>query len=421
MARKVKKIQAPAAASVTVATSAEKSRRIVIIAVAILLGVAIIGGVVAGIVIGAINASYLMYCNGVGIDEGVANYLASCYKSDYMASLENQGIAAADLPAFWNQKVHPDVATTFADYLNLYVEGSIKNIVAANSIFDSKFKLTENDRIELTLATEEILTYRHSGSKAAFNEAASEYGFDYDDFVKGTEMLYKAAILSSRIFSGTESDIADAYAPECEEIYSRYTRASVLFIRTNNRYAYDENGDYIIDEKGNYVTVELSEEERAERLADIEKLKGIASGQYEFKLYDDMWKKYEKENNAELHDCYFYEDSELTMAIQNKYPLVLDTLYYLEEYQFGYGEDADDDEINSFVGYVFVYRDKPAEKAYLDSTDTAGSFDDFFDIVASETYSKMLEEVASSVEIRTAWDEIDAVIIPYNVDYIARF
>ena len=234
-------------------------------------------------------------------------------------------------------------------------------------------------------------------------------------------MLYKAAALPSRIFSGTESDIAEAYATECEALYSRYTRASVLFIRTNNRYAYDENGEYIIDENGNYVTVDLSEEERAQRLADIEKLKGIITGQYEFKLYDDMWKKYEKENNSELHDCYFYEDSELTMAIQNKYPLVLDTLYYLEEYQFGYGEDADDDEINSFVGYVFVYRDKPAEKAYLDSTDPAGSFDDFFDIVASETYSKMLEEMTGSVELRAAWDEIDAVVIPYNVDYIARF
>lgn len=422
MSRKVKKIQVPERAPASApATSAQKSRRIVITVVAILLGVAILSGAVTGIVIGVINASYLMYCNGVGVDGGVARYLASCYKSDYMANLESQGIMSADLPAFWQQKVHPDVSTTYADYLNIYVENSIKNIVAANSIFDARFKLTQNDRIELEVATQEILTYRHSGSEKAFNEAASKYGFDFDDFVKGTEMLYKAAVLPSRIFSGSNGDIAEAYAPECEELFARYTRASVLFIRTNNRYVYDDKGDYVVDEKGNYVTVDLSEEELAERLADIEMLKGIVSGKYEFKLYDDMWKKYEKENNSELHDCYFYEKSELTMAIGNKYPSVLDTLSSLEEHQFGYAEDNDDDEVNSFVGYVFVYRDKPAEKAYLNSSDPAGSFADFFDIVASETYNKMLSEMAKDVELRDAWEEIDAVDIPYNIDYIARF
>ena len=65
MARKVKKIQSPVAAPANLTvTSAQKSRKILITVVAILLGVAILGGTVAGIVIGAINASYLMYCNG---------------------------------------------------------------------------------------------------------------------------------------------------------------------------------------------------------------------------------------------------------------------------------------------------------------------------------------------------------------------
>ena len=422
MARKIKKTHttAPVQQNAAQTASADKTRRIVIIAVCALLACAVLFGAAMGIIIGVRNASYVIVCDGVGIDEGVAKYLASYYKADYKTSLQMQGIQVTDVPAFWSQKIHPDVTTTYGDYLTMYVENSIKNLLAANSIFDSKLTLTKEDKAELSVATQEILAYRSSGDKAAFNTATSTYGFDYGDFVRATEMLYKAYILPMRLFGMDKATMAATYSAECEEFLNNYVRASLLFIRTDNTYVYDNEGKYIVDEKGNYVTRPLSEEEIAERLADIEKLKGIASGEYEIGLFSDMWKKYEKENNKELYDAYFYSSSDFTAAINEKYSSVMDLLYDLEDYKLGYTEDSKTDDKNNFVGYTFVYRDVTQAGAYI-SGDDKPCFDDFYDLCAYDIYDKMLSEVVAKAELRDGWDEITPVYIPYNTDYVARF
>ena len=419
MARKIKnKNNNPAPAVNTASQSEQKTKRIITVAVSVFVGIALLVGAIFGIVLGVRNASYLVYCNGVGIDAGVASYLASYYKSDYITSLQYQGISVVDVPAFWMQKVHPDVASTYGDYLELYVENSIKNLIAANSIFDSRMTLTTADKKELAVATQEILTFRSSGDKSTFNAATAQYGFDYNDFVTATEMLYKATILPSRLFGMGEESMAAAYSAECDALLEEYIRASFLFIRTDNTYVYDNDGKYIVDENGKYTTRPLSDDEVAERLADVEKLKGIISGDYELALFDDLWQKYEKENNAELVNCYIHPDSSFTEALNEKYPDAISVLYDMYDLQLGYTEDKSTDDENSFVGYVFVYRNTVEAGAYLNGDDTW--FDDFYDICAYDIYDAMLTEASGDVEIRSKWDSISPITIPYNTDYVAR-
>ena len=47
-------------------------------------------------------------------------------------------------------------------------------------------------------------------------------------------------------------------------------------------------------------------------------------------------------------------------------------------------------------------------------------FDDFYDICAYDIYDAMLTEASGGVEIRSKWDSISPITIPYNTDYVAR-
>ncbi len=422
MSRKIKKQKQPESAALQKESdSGKKTRRLVIIIVSALVGAAIILGIVLGIVLAVRNASYVMYVDGVGIDEGVTNYLASYYKAKYKAILADSLGASgnvADTKAFWSQKVHPDVTTTYADYLRIYVETNIKYVVIANSIFDSGAKLDYEDRAEIAVATQEILNYRHSGDVDTFNEEAAKYGFDFDDFVTATEMLYKTNFVITKLFGSNGEGIASDTA-FCEEFYSRYARVSFLFIRTENTYVYDEEGNPVIGDDNKYTTRELSSDERAERLADIEKLQGIIDGKYELALYEDIWLKYQKENNVELYDCYITDGSAFETELSAKYSAFTDAAFGLEVYELGRVDDSSSDDGNSFIGSGFIYRNECEESAYL-GKDEYGYFDDFYALVANKRFLEMVEALESELEIRDKWSLVDLVSLPYNDTYIVR-
>ena len=422
MSRKIKKQKQPeSTASQRQSDSGKKTRRLVIIIVSALVGAAIILGIVLGIVLAVRNASYVMYVDGVGIDEGVTNYLASYYKAKYKAILADSlgaGGNVVDTKAFWSQKVHPDVATTYADYLRIYVETNIKYVVIANSIFDSGAKLDYEDRAEIAVATQEILNYRHSGDVDTFNEEAAKYGFDFDDFVTATEMLYKSNFAITKLFGSNGEGIASDTA-FCEEFYSGYARVSFLFIRTENTYVYDDEGNPVIGDDNKYTTRELSADERAERLADIEKLQGIIDGKYELALYEDIWLKYQKENNVELYDCYLTDGSAFETELSAKYSAFTDAALGLEVYELGRVDDSSSDDGNSFIGSGFIYRNECEESAYL-GKDEYGYFDDFYALVANKRFSEMVESLESELEIRDKWSLVDLVSLPYNDTYIVR-
>ena len=69
--------------------SAKRTKRIVIIVLCVILSLAILFGAVLGIITAVRNASYLMKLDRVGIDEGVAAFLTSSFKNDFIIVPKN--------------------------------------------------------------------------------------------------------------------------------------------------------------------------------------------------------------------------------------------------------------------------------------------------------------------------------------------
>jgi len=427
MARKRKKKNPPVrevATAESVSAGKKKTKKIVIIAVSALVGLAILLGAVLGIILGIRSASYAVYMNGVGVSEGAANYLAAYFKTDYQAILANElkgtGIEVSDTEQFWNKKIHPDVATTYGDYLSIYVEDSVRSLVTANVIFDSTLKLDYEDKAEIAVATEAILNYHADGDVRTFNADCEKYGFDYDDFVEATELLYKGGMLRNKLF-GKSGEKMSLYPEECESFFEDYKRVKLLFIRTDKMVSYN-NGVPEFNEDGTYKLIDIdpASGEYAERMEDIEKLNGIINGTYDFALFDDMWKKYEKENNKELYGCYLRSGSSFTSTLRKKYTKVVSEALLLSDGEMIKIDDNDSNDENSFIGTVFVYCDGKEPGAYSKS-DEYGYFSDFNYLAATYVTEKMIADKENEVEFREKWESIDIVHLPYLLTYVAKF
>ena len=253
-----------------------KSARIAIIAVSAFLAAVLIFGIVLGGIITARNASYVMVCDGYGIDTGVASYLTSYFKARYMTYMKQSGIDVEDSIAFWTTEV--GIGTnTYAEYLIYETDEYVKQIVAAAALFDQHAVLTDSEIASIKVATDEILEFRHGGSKAEFNRATADYGFDYDDFCRATEMIYKAWAVSTKIF-GSKGENIISYPEYYASYLNNYTRVKILVIRTESKFVTDAAGNRVKGDDGNDLTVTLSAEEKAVREARIEELRGVMAG-----------------------------------------------------------------------------------------------------------------------------------------------
>ena len=249
-------------------------------------------------------------------------------------------------------------------------------------------------------------------------EEAAKYGFDFDDFEKATEMLYKRSYLGVTLFGYDGEGIASD-SVYCDSFYSNYVRASFLFIRTENTYTYDADGKKITGSDGKYVTRPLDDEEKAERAADIEKLQGIIDGKYELALFDDLWVKYAEENNEELYDCYFTDGSSLRQDLASKYSAAVNAAESADPLSLTRVNDDKSDDGNSFIGSCFIYRFELEEGKYKE-TDDDGYFDDFYSLAATKKLRELITEVTERVEIRDAFANINPITLPYNSTYVVR-
>lgn len=437
MANDKNKKKSKAAASSAPVSSAEKTKRTVIIFISVIVGIAIILGAVLGIIAAVRNAGYLMRLESFGIDEGVAVYLSSYFKAVYMTNLASSGIdPSADDTAFWNTEVYN--GNTYGDYLAYETEQYLKQVIAANVLFDSYTSLTAEDKNEIELAIKEILVYRAGGSKDEFNELTAEYGFDYDDFRKGTEILYKTYVVKSRIFGSSGENMA-SFSDYVDEYYrGNYTKVKLIFIRTQNTFVLDDDGNRVTDGNSNDTLRDLTEEEVAERLEYIARLdecmNGINDGSVDVSQFDalatEIYEKYKENISAAKDGYYFNSQSEFTTEFSESFSDVVNASYSMDagectvvEYGSVMSETASDESGDSeipFVGRCYILKEAKEDGAYTGS-DSLGFFDDLYSLSATSLYAKMIEEYAALVEVKEKWENIIPALIPYNTDYVARF
>ncbi len=425
----------PVKTAVAPEESAKRTKKIVIIFVSAFLSAVLLLGIILGSVAIARNASYAVKLEGVGMTEGVANYFVTEFKAEYVKTLNQSGTVVTDNEAFWSSPyIGGGVSTsTKGDYLKLYVENSIKSLISANLIFDKYSKLSKDDKNNIAIAVNEILTYRAGGSKEQFNAGAEQYGFDYNDFKKGIEMLYKANVVASRVF-GSDGANVRSFPEFCDEFFmgsdklDGYTRAKIVFVRTQDTFVYNDKGEREKDENGNDKLRDLTEEEREERAGYIQLLEscieGYKNGSVSKDLFDEVAEKvykYKDNLTEEYHDYYLYKGSSFTEEFRKEFPDVIEKALSLkvgevDAFEYGATMADDDAEGNSFVGRVYIYRVATDEGAYK-RTDSAGFFEDFNIRAASALYSRMLSESSVDVELRKKWEKIDIINHKYTNDY----
>ena len=417
MSRKIKKKVtgvAVATAPINPKKIDERTKKSIIVVISAFLAFIILVGAVVGTVIAVREASYVISYKGVGIDEGTATYLTSYFKNLFMKSYAQSGNAAEDNEEFWNKKVLED--TTLGEYLRIETEKYLKEIVAANYLFDKYLKLTADEKRDIELAAEEKLDYLADNSVEKFNEMTAGYGFDYDDFKKGTELLYKFWFASEKLFGSSGENLVE-FPDEIEEFYKSYSHVKLLFVRTESDFLLDENGNRVLDDAGNEATVELSAAEKADRLQTVDYIKGVVAkinaGTADVSVFDQLMRDYDGgDRDSHTKGYYFNKNASYTKSFAKEFEKIVNLSYELEIGEIGYTDCS--------VGVCFIYRIPREDGAYLD-TSNDWCFSDFFSNGSNEMFAKMVQEIAEDVELRDKWSNIIPSSIPYQSDYVPRF
>ena len=377
-------------------------------------------GAVFGIIAAVRNAKAVMKYGSVYLSEGVASYLAATYKTSFIKGL---GIDVYDSPEFWEREFRDGVS--YGELLREETESYIRQVVAGTYLFDRYTSLTRDEKKAIKRAAEEKLDYLYNSDKNAFNESAGSMGFDYSDFEEATEMLYKYSRARSAIY-GSEGEVLSssaAYYGQCDRYYEKYSHVKLLFIRTETEYVTDENGNRVT-ENGKDKTEPLNSADRAQRLADIsaiataiEALKTGENMQMTPLLFDTYLEKYSYDDEFDKGGYYFAPDSAYTALYLNNpegitdYKAIAKTALEMEEGEYAKVQYND--------GICYIYKYEREERAYTISR-YSEFFEDFYSLAADYLYYENLKVIASEVDVREKFYNIDPALIPKNAYVIAK-
>lgn len=399
-------------------TNVSRRANPLVIVVAVSLAALLIFGAVAGIVFTVREARSAVKYGGIRMDEGVVAYLAATFKTSYISYLTRLGVDAYDDEYFWASEGEDGV--TYGELLCEATESYVREVATAAYLYSRYSSLTSDEKRYIKDSAREILEYSASGDEDYFNELCEPMGFDYDDFVEATRLLYMASCAKALIY-GTDGALLSSgeYTAECEEYLATYRRVKLLFIRTEWDYKTGADGEPERDEAGNYVIEELDDTEREKRLADLANIRAAISA-------------YESGGDDQMSPEYFQ-----SFLIRYNYDDFTTTGYYFNpssDYTAGFSEYVGDEvldevfsmeigeyrEVETEHGICFIYRDETEQYAYLRDTDDI-MFGDFYSDAADYLYSEALVALAESVTVKDKYYEaVDPVSIPYNYEFVVK-
>ena len=412
-----------------------KQQNPITVVVAVSLCLVLLFGIILGTVLVVKSANAYVSLNGITFERGVCSYFASSYKTEYIASLQRQGIDARDTADFWSRKTVVDGKEyTYGELLESNTAAYIKGIIVGNYLFDRYGKLTDDDKAKINEVIDDTLEYKASSSKRRFNELSREYGFDYSDFVDAVTYKYKAEQAKRLIYGESGSSMsASDYKDVRDEYYNEhYSRVLLVFIRTADTFVTDDRGNFVIttDVYGNnvYEMRELSESEIEDRNSTINELRDYIDAkkngiQTDTSITSDylsaMGTRYSAENNSNfvLTGYYFADNSAYTRS----FPLdsVADMVMDLKIGEYSYTE-YDDDSDGANDGICFALR-LPLEEEGYSKTTNKEFFTDFYSNLSVTHYAQMLEDLSGSVVIKDKFYQLDFASLPYNSVFGIRF
>lgn len=400
-----------------VAKKQMKINKGLLIFVCIFVSVAIIFGATLGIIMGVKNARAAVKYNGLTMEAETVSFFVSYHKSLYIKMLLESGITeAADAFHFWESE--SESGETYGELLRQSSEAYIRQIIVAAYLYDNYTSMTSGEKENIENVIREVIDNKANGDKESFNSLVARYGFSYDSFVDAATILYKSQKVKSILYGSDGSNIS--LVPElCDEYLLSYSHVKLLFIRTEDEFQIDENGNRIEGEEG-YATRPLTEKEREERSAAIEDIRSyidaIENGGdilMSPEMFDSYLKKYDNASEIRHTSGYYLHSS-------SKY-----TAGFAEEISKDVVKTALSAEIGSYTevewehGVCFIYKYEPAKNAYASSL-LEIYFEDFYSDAATYFFGKTLDELISDVEFTEKYT-IDPVTVPYNSVYIPKF
>ena len=392
----------------------DRKQKLLIVFISIFLFLSIALGAVLGIIAAVRDSKAAVKYEGVVIDTKVASFLATYYKYYFMINLGVENVE--DTLGFWNSEINDGSATTYGELLEKSTKEYISNSVAASYLFDNSFTYSAEDKEKVQKAIDSIIEYKADGSISKFNEAVEKYGFDYEAFKEGAKIIYKSDSVRDLFLANDGSAVASDTA-YLESYLAQYSHVKILYIKTENTFVIDENGNKTVDENGNYLTRPLTEPEKEKRLALIEEVRELISG-YEndsdvgmSPTGFDNFIASNGEIEENMEDGYYFHENAL---YTQQFPIreVVNKSYEMEIKEYA--------EVVTDEGVFFLYKDYVTQGIY--ATDfSQDCFYDFYTDAAAEFFSDTLLAISSDVVFTELYDEVDIRKLPYNYVYIPKF
>lgn len=395
----------------------KKKSRFLTTFICIFLGVVVIFAATMGLMIGVRNArAYVRYEN-VTMDEGVVNFFSSRFKDLYL----DRTVSGRDSEEFWASDAGEGV--THGEKLEEEFRGYLAEIAVANRLFYRYSKLTVADEECISRSVKWLVDFRAGGSINKFNEMVSEYGFDYDDFVTATEMLYKAEKAKAVIYGVRGENLAaDTESTQCMDYLNNYTHVALVFISTQYRNEWNSAGT-------SYEQVRLNYVERAEREAQIEEISLLINNYMEgvgdrYITTDDFERflgGYECDPAMKEIGYYFRPGTEGTEAFSERFLPVVERALEMEVGDYARVDlnVAPLDGDNGFVGSCFIYKYDVQWGAWLDEDNPFLS--DFLPLAADYYYAESLDILGKEVLFTQNYkNKTSCVSAPRNNDYCVR-
>ena len=394
-----------------------KKNRFLTIFVCIFLSVVLIFGTVMGIVIAVNNAKTVVRYGNVNISEGEARYLASIYKKEYMRSLSAMGIArVSDTEAFWS--TDSGDGQTYGDHLERGYREYLAGIAVKSSLYLDNANYGSSEKKAVEDKVLKRLSYLDCKTPDGLNEISDSLGFGYKDMLGGTGLLYQAAMAYTQIYGAGGENLAN-YPGECNDYLEEYSHVFLIYLRNEDVYVLDENGNVTYDGDGNILMREQSEEEREARLALAEEIRQCIDNYYNDRndaMSPEAFANYMKNGsdtdpNMFNIGYYFRDGAEVTGQFAEVYPEVVSASLEMKigEYR----------EVQCSDSVCFIYRAPVVEGAYKNSDNPF--FSDFYSDGAAQMFSDAIELLSENVDFDEKLSRIDIFSIPANKEYYVNF
>jgi hypothetical protein len=394
-------------------TSLERSKRVFIVFGAAFLSCVLLVGAVFGAIGISKSLGSVMKYKGIYLKDGVASYLASSYKYDFMSSLTRRGVECYDSPYFWESE--SEDGRTWGEVLEENTERYLKRVIIGSYLFDRNTRLNRNDRDVISRAVTEVLEFRAGGSISRFDELGADKGFTFRDFERAAELLYKYEMAESVIFGYDGSALeSGGFSAECNEYFkSAYSHVMLLFIRTD--------GELITDpETGKETVSEYDETTRAKVEADIEHIRELISNAESDAYAEQMspeafaWyiNEYKTGTVNDTEGYYFSSESSYSLEFAEDAPEVVRLALSTE---VGHYAECEID-----VGVCFIYKTELENNAYS-RIGLSHFFEDFYVKASSYVYSASLDAYLTEVKVSDRYDRSRIVSTPYNYELAVKF